>query len=434
MRRRPGLEYDLRRGLLLAALLACAPAIVTAQSVESDVTPESAALVKSDGDFVMSSVVPDKTLAAAQYEDEHDRFSVKFGFVVMPMDYTSFDQDAASKAQVGNQQDELEARSLRLSARGHFELFRTWNYMLSYEYKGFDQTSTDDWNTTDFRIGTVLGPHLGTLTLGKIKEPFSYEMVGDAANLPHHERLLSPFFRSRNDGVMLGNTVLGQRATWAVGWYNDWWTQGDSWSDSGNDFAARFTSLPVWSGEGENYLHLGASMRYAGADDDQLRYKGKPASNVADDFVDTGKLAGDHAWHTGVEALWNRGGYSVLAEYVRADLSTRDGSDPTLDGWYVTGSWVLTGEHRPYDRKAGYARRILPQGRWGAVELIGRYGKVDLDDGTVRGGTMDGWWAGVNWWANNRWKASVGYGTIDLDRFGIEGNTETLLTRLQWIY
>ena len=232
----------MRRGLLLAALLACAPGIVTAQSVESDVTPESAALVKSDGDFVMSSVVPDKTLAAAQYEDEHDRFSVKFGFVVMPMDYTSFDQDAASKAQVGNQQDELEARSLRLSARGHFELFRTWNYMLSYEYKGFDQTSADDWNTTDFRVGTVLGPNLGTLTLGKIKEPFSYEMVGDAANLPHHERLLSPFFRSRNDGVMLGNTVFGQRATWAVGWYNDWWTQGDSWSDSGNDFAARFTS------------------------------------------------------------------------------------------------------------------------------------------------------------------------------------------------
>ena len=93
MRRRPGLAYDMRRGLLLAGLLACAPAIVTAQSVESDVTPESEALVKSDGDFVMSSIVPDKTLEAAQYEDEHDRFSVKFGFVVMPMDYTSFDQD-----------------------------------------------------------------------------------------------------------------------------------------------------------------------------------------------------------------------------------------------------------------------------------------------------------------------------------------------------
>jgi phosphate-selective porin OprO/OprP len=427
VRRAPG-------ALLVAWAVAGCPGNAPAQSVESDVTPESEHLVQPDSAFAMTSIVPDETLAEANIEDAHDRFSVKFGFVVMPMDYTSFEQDADSKQQVGNQEDEWEARSLRLSARGHFEMFRAWNYMISYEYKGFDQTSESDWNTTDLRVSTVLGPKLGTLTIGKIKEPFAYEMVGDAANLPHHERLLSPFFRSRNDGVSLGNTLLNQRATWTVGWYNDWLTQGTSWSDSGNDFAGRLTALPVWSGDGASYLHVGLSTRYYGAVDDQLRYKGKPASNVATEYVDSGKVAGDHAWHTGLEALWSHGGYSLLAEYVRADLSTRDGSDPTLDGWYVTGSWVLTGEHRPYDRKAGYARRVLPQGRWGAVELIARYGKVDLDDGTVRGGTMDGWWTGVNWWANNRWKASIGYGNIDLDRFGIEGNTKTLLTRLQWIY
>ena len=46
---------------------------------------------------------------------------------------------------------------------------------------------------------------------------------------------------------------------------------------------------------------------------------------------------------------------------------------------------------------------------------------------------MDGWWTGVNWWANNRWKASIGYGNIDLDRFGVTGNTKIVLTCLQWI-
>jgi phosphate-selective porin OprO/OprP len=124
----------------------------------------------------------------------------------------------------------------------------------------------------------------------------------------------------------------------------------------------------------------------------------------------------------------------LLAEYVRSDLSTRDRTDPTLSGWYVTGSWVLTGEHRPYDRKAGYARRILPARRWGAVELVGRYGRVDLDDRSVQGGTMAGWWTGVNWWATRRFKASAGYGNIDLERFDLDGNTQTLLLRLQWIY
>jgi hypothetical protein len=70
----------------------------------------------------------------------------------------------------------------------------------------------------------------------------------------------------------------------------------------------------------------------------------------------------------------------------------------------------------------------MPQGRWGAWELTARYGRVDLDGESVRGGGMDGWWA------TRRWKASVTYGDIDLDRDGLDGNTRTWLSRIQWIY
>ena len=420
------------RSFLVVAV--CAAGTASAQSVESDLTPESAHLARPSSDFALPVVLSDEALESLNHVDEKDRFSVKIGIVLLPADYTTFSQDAASKAQVGNQRDEFEARSLRLMARGHFELGRRWNYVLSYEYKGFDQISTADWNATDVRISTELGPRVGTLTLGRMKEPFAYEMVGDAANLPHHERFLSPFFRSRNVGVQFGNAILDQRATWAVGWYNDWWVENQSWSDSGNNFAGRITTLPVWDGDGTTYLHLAAALRYYGAVEDQLRYKGKPASNVADDFVDTGKIPGDHAWHTGLEALWNVRNWSLLAEYVRADLSTDAAADPSFDGYYLTAGWVVTGEHRPYDRKAGYARRVMPKGHWGAVELIARYGSVDLDDEGVRGGQMDGWWAGVNWWATGRIRASMGYGDIDLERFDLNGNTRTLLTRFQWIF
>ena len=419
--------------LACGAVLCGAGRAALAQSVESDVPAEAVSTASAGVDFAIPDV-PDDALQSMRHVDEQDRYSATFGIVLLPADYTSFEQDDASRRQVGNQQDEFEARSLRITARGHFELFRRWTYLLSYEYKGFDQTSSADWNTTDVKFATELGPRLGTLSLGKIKEPHVYEMVGDAANLPQNERVLSPFFRSRNVGVQLGNTWAGQRGTWAVGWYNDWWVEGRDWSDSGNDFAGRVSALPVWIEDGRSFLHVAASVRYYGAVDGQLRYKGKPASNVADDYLDTGRIPGDHAWHTGLEALWNRGPYSLLAEYVRADASTRDDHDPSFDGYYLTGSWVLTGEHRPYDRKAGYARRVLPQGRWGAVELVGRYGRVDLDDRVIDGGVLNGWWAGVNWWATRRVKASVGYGNIDLDRFGVEGNTRTLLTRVQWIY
>ena len=37
-------------------------------------------------------------------------------------------------------------------------------------------------------------------------------------------------------------------------------------------------------------------------------------------------------------------------------------------------------------------------------------------DCLVSGGTIDGWWTGVNLRADNRWQASVGYGNIDLVR------------------
>jgi len=169
--------------------------------------------------------------------------------------------------------------------------------------------------------------------------------------------------------------VLDQHGTWAVGFYNDWWTQGINLEDSGTDVAARVTWLPLWQGEGRNFIHLGASSRYVGANNDVLRFRGKPASNVADDYVDTGNMAADHAWNFGLEALCNRGPLSVLAEYARSDVMSRSPGDPSFDGWYVTGSWVLTGETRPYDRKAGYARRVLPGGKWGAVELVARYGR-----------------------------------------------------------
>ena len=47
---------------------------------------------------------------------------------------------------------------------------------------------------------------------------------------------------------------------------------------------------------------------------------------------------------------------------------------------------------------------------------------------------MHGGWAAVNWWATRRWKLSVQAGNVDLDRFGLNGNTKEILSRLQWIY
>jgi phosphate-selective porin OprO/OprP len=165
-----------------------------------------------------------------------------------------------------------------------------------------------------------------------------------------------------------------------------------------------------------------------------LRYRGRPESNVADNFADTGRFAADHAAHLGLEALWNRGPFSLLGEYTQAWVSSPSAGDPTFKGWYVTASWVLTGETRPYDRTVGYARRVIPKSRWGAPELVARFAHVDLADGAVDGGEFDRVSLGLNWWASQRWKLGVTWGRTWLDAEGTEGEADSFLARVQWIF
>jgi hypothetical protein len=251
---------------------------------------------------------------------EHKWIKVHFGLAPI-YDYTWLTQDEASVEQVGVQEDQGQWRSARIQARGtlfnHHD--RPWRFLLSFEYRGFDSNPDETWTWTDVSLTVPVGP-LGDLSMGKIKEPFVYEMVGDAANLPHLERLLSPFFTSRSIGLRLDKSLFDQRATAAIGAFNDWFVKDLDYDDSGWDIAGRVTTVPVWGREGKRYLHVGSGWRYVGADDGLLRYRGRPESNVTDYYLDAtfGGAKGipaSHANHWSAEALWNEGPVSVLAEY-----------------------------------------------------------------------------------------------------------------------
>jgi phosphate-selective porin OprO and OprP len=419
----------------LAAAFLCA-LDARAQSEESDPAPvlgefEAAPLPPPEKPFLVPDV-PQSILDQAQIKERW--FTIKFGAAAV-FDYTGFSQNAASVSQVGRQEDQFQVRDLRLMLRGTLGTDYKVNYFVAGVYKGFDTDPEKKWELVDLWFAFPLGSPATKLTLGKTKETFDYEMVGDSANLPQQERVMSPFFVSRNVGAKLSQ-VFGadQRMTLSGGVFNDWWVSGDALSDSGTDVSARFTGLAWDQPDGKRFLHLGLSGRYAGADNNTLRYKGRPESNVTDNYVDTGNLPGDHAWHLGLEALWNEGPFSVLAEYNRAWVNSSASGDPSFYGYYVTASWILTGETRPYDRTVGYARRIMPKGRWGAPELVARFSHEDLDDGVVQGGKLDKTYLGINWWATRRWKVGFGWGHTWLDRFGTTGVTDSYLTRLQWIY
>lgn len=129
-----------------------------------------------------------------------------------------------------------------------------------------------------------------------------------------------------------------------------------------------------------------------------------------------------------------RGPLFLTGEYGRAAVNSPDTGNPQLWAGYVAVSYVLTGEHRPYDRKVAYARRIMPQSKWGAYEVFFRYSHVDGDDQLAAGGVLDKISTGLNWWATRRWKFGVDFWRADLNRFDTRGVTNALHRRIQWVY
>ena len=361
-------------------------------------------------------------------------FSMIPGLVLLA-DYSTFDQDDTNVKQLGIQESAWETRAARLILRGHIGKNYKVKYLWAAEYGDLKFLPGQLWQVTDLAFAFTLGSSGRTeFVIGKQKEPFSYEMVGDAANLPHQERILNPFFQSRNIGAAITHVSEDQRYTFRAGVFNDSRFETGEYQSGDWQAAARITSL-LWDTPDRNrYMHVGVAGRYVGASEDVLRYRGRAESNVTDNFVDTGSFSADHAAHLGLEALWNDGPFSLLAEYNQAWVSSSATGDPSFYGCYLTGSWVLTGESHPYDRTVGYARRIIPKSRWGAPELVVRLAHIDLEDAEAHGGEFDRVSLGLNWWATRRWKFGVTWGRTWLDRDGTNGTADSVLVRTQWVF
>jgi phosphate-selective porin OprO and OprP len=235
-------------------------------------------------------------------------------------------------------------------------------------------------------------------------------------------------------GVKYSNNLANQRIFIRGGWFNDWRVKGNPYSGSSNQYTARFTALPLMSADKSSYLHLAFAARWIGATSGQLQFVARPESNVTTPYPDTGKFPARSSTNYGFEGLANSGPVSFLAEYIYTTTAAPTVGNPDFYGAYLTGSWVITGEHRPYDTSVGYARRIIPQHKYGAWEIVGRIGRVDLTNKAVQGGTLNAYSANISWWPNRRYRVSTDYGFYPLYRSGIVGTTAQFHARFQWVY
>ena len=166
-----------------------------------------------------------------------------------------------------------------------------------------------------------------------------------------------------------------------------------------------------------------------------MKLSARPEARPADEkLVKTGKIDQvDRIALVGLESAWQQGPVSVQAEWMRSHLRRASGQ-PSLDfdGWYVAGSWFVTGEVQRY--RDGRFKGIDITRPGGAWELAARYSRVNLDDRDTRGGRENNITLGLNWYANDHVRLMLNYIDVRSQRRGLSDNPRILLLRAQIAY
>jgi phosphate-selective porin OprO and OprP len=202
-------------------------------------------------------------------------------------------------------------------------------------------------------------------------------------------------------------------------------------------------------------VHAGFSGTYVFAPADQgqgatprhpLRLRDRPEIRVDSvRLIDTGSIDADHASAYGLEFGANWKSLYLQGEHFWYDVERRASAnlpDPDFKGYYLQGSWILTGESRRYNATTGSFQNPRPMvpfsgnGGFGAWELAARYSRMNLNfeeglagtaavPGSVRGGDQSVVTLGVNWFPNPNVKIMMNYMLIDVDRLNPAGPGNT---------
>ena len=167
------------------------------------------------------------------------------------------------------------------------------------------------------------------------------------------------------------------------------------------------------------------------------RFRERPEIRVdSTRLIDTGSIDADAAHVAGLEFGANWRNFYVQAEHFWYGVERPEAApfdDPDFAGYYLQGSWLITGESRRYDPATGAFQAPRPfvpvtsSGGLGAWELALRYSHADLNHpagvagliappDAVRGGEQSIWSLGLNWTLNPNVRLLFNYLRIDVDR------------------
>jgi phosphate-selective porin OprO/OprP len=230
---------------------------------------------------------------------------------------------------------------------------------------------------------------------------------------------------------------FGNHLVYGLGWYGDTWSETESFNKNDKQFVGRAVYLPHGADVTGQVLHFAVAGRFADSNDGFLRYRAKPESFLAQEYVvDTGKFAADSAVQVGLEAYYQPGSLMFGAEYYFTKVQSDATGNPLFHGGEALASYLFTGERHPYNPKAAIFGAVEPShsiysGGLGAFEAVLRFSYVDLDSQDIVGGRFWRITPMINWYLSPNLRLEGVYGYGRFDRSGSWESTNFFQARIQ---
>ena len=228
--------------------------------------------------------------------------------------------------------------------------------------------------------------------------------------------------------------------------------QGVGYQRSGDNYTAGFTVFNLRGASGARNEGMGASGRVTWApinnDNETLHFGGwasqENANQGSADMSAVANYAGrrgpSQAIATttgasrntitayGLEAAGAFGPLFFQGEYANATFGQPIGGDQDVSTWYLQGSWLLNGGHKPYKAAAGvFGSPKVDKGLW---ELTARYDTIENKDIANREATSV--ILGVNYYVNANLRFMFNYTLGDNEVSGDKTRQYALRTQFAW--
>ena len=433
--------------LLLLTTIAVSVAPRTATAQGQDGTPADPSPDQSQ-DATGSSTPPtlENTVEAGISEEAPKRKLVRWneyhgpyftiragaGFLV---DIAGYSQNNESKEQISLSPG-YKVRDFRFILGG--KLFPEWKRQLTWCAGIMYDAPTNSWLIRQTGVMIAVPELWGHLFIGRAKEGFSLlkVMVGYDGWTMERQTMSDATIPILADGIKWLGSTPNHRFLWNLGYFNDIFSKGQSFSSYSSQEVARLIWLPIHSEETGKLLHIAANVRYGKPTENKLQLRSRPEVFLPPYFIDTGKFQARSTFMAGYEVYYRPRNWMFGSEYWFLKADSPSTHHPVFHGGDVVASWLITKEIRTYNTVGGFFRAVSPsrpvfQGGPGAWELVSRLSYIDLDGGTLRGGKFGRFTEQLNWYLSENVRLEFNYGYGRLDRFNLRGNTHFFQSRIQ---